>query len=717
MVGAPAVAWGAEPLTIHKKSSYDLPTPFHSMTTTNPTPQPSPQRPRGARPRRATVAAIALVSTTTLVSATCSAAHGATTRPAAPAPADLSIRLHGNVLDIPVNGGVAQLRTDSLAITAQGRDHRTLTLSAPVAQPLGAPGPITVKGGAASWTLPAQGLSVTAAAVRGRLRVTVHSEQDGASLSWPVTGTDPSATQLQLPRGEGLGIPVADPFWNSPRTGVAGAGYGLETDLSMPLWGYTLAGAGVSYLVPQPVGTSLALRSQDGRLRGTAVHTFSQRAGTRDYTVTFALTAPSPVAPAQDYRRWLSDEGQLVTLSSKMAANPEVGKLLGAFHAYTWGSARTAQGVQRMQALGLSRLWLGYDADDHPMDAQAVAAAKQAGYLVGPYDSFANGQDPATADAPTSAWPAPVYPDYCIHQQDGSVLAGFHDRGCYLSSQAFAQHGEFLAQRTTRMTANGANSYFLDVDAAGELYDDYSPDHPMNQQQDKANRIARMRQLSGPDKLVLGSESAHSWAGPVIDFSHGSLTPPADGLWPLEKNREVWGGYAPAAAPGVFFKPVTLPDDLTKAVFDPTYRIPLLETALHDAQVNLDRWELSYTKFPALETTRALQAILQNTPLNLTLNGPTLDTDGKQLAALQQYFAPLHQAAGTQPMTDFRYLTADHQVQQTGFGNGVLQVTANFGTSTYGPAALPGGCVDAKLKGDKQPRRLCPGTLPQAPLG
>jgi hypothetical protein len=67
-------------------------------------------------------------------------------------------------------------------------------------------------------------------------------------------------------------------------------------------------------------------------------------------------------------------------------------------------------------------------------------------------------------------------------------------------------------------------------------------------------------------------------------------------------------------------------------------------------------------------------------------------------------------------MTDFRYLSADHQVQQTSFGNGVLQVTANFGTSTYGPGALPGGCVDAKLKGDKQPRRLCPGTLPQAPL-
>ncbi|MGF1427197.1 glycoside hydrolase [Kitasatospora sp. LaBMicrA B282] len=692
------------------------------MTTTSFLPHPRP--PRSARLRRCAQAALALVSVAALAGPTWStAAYGSTGAPAAErAPGGGAVRLHGALLEVPIDGGTAQLRTDSLAVTARTRDGRTLTLSAPAAQPLGRPGRVTVEAGTASWTLPEQGLSVTAAAVRGRLQVTVHSERDGATLPWPVTGTDPTATQLQLPSGEGVGLPVADPFWNSTATGVAGASYGLETDLSLPLWGYTLAGTGVSYLVPQPIGTSLGLTSQDGRLHGTAVHTFSRREATQDYTVTFALTTPSPVAPAQDYRRWLDEHGQVVTLSSKIAANPEVGKLLGAFHAYTWGSARTAQGVQQMQALGLSRLWLGYDADDHPMDAQAVAAAERAGYLVGPYDSFANGQDPASADSPTSAWPAPVYPDYCIHQQDGSVLAGFHDRGCYLSSQAFAQHDELLAQRTAAMTANGANSYFLDVDAAGELYDDFSADHPMNQQQDQANRVARLRRLSGPDHLVLGSESARSWAGPVLDFSHGSQTPAANGLWPLERNKEVWGGYAPAAAPGTFFKPVTLPAELAEAMFDPAYRIPLLETATHDVQVNLDRWELSYTKFPALESERALQAILQDTPLNLVLDGPTLTAEGRQLAALQQYFAPLHQAAGTQPMTDFRYLSADHQVQRTTFGDGVLQVTANFGSSPYHPAddaavTLPGGCVDAKLQGDPQPRRLCPSPLPQAAAG
>jgi hypothetical protein len=366
-----------------------------------------------------------------------------------------------------------------------------------------------------------------------------------------------------------------------------------------------------------------------------------------------------------------------------------------------------------MHADGLTRMWLGYDADDAPMTRQAVRAAERDGYLVGPYDSWANGQDPATADSPSSAWPAPVYPDFCVHGADGKPVTGFGGRGCYLSSQAFAQaepKQHYLARRTARMTADGADSYVLDVDAAGQFFDDDTPSHPMALWQDEANRLARMGVLSGPDRLVLGSESAGSWASPVIDFSHGSQTPTADGLWTLENDRSVWGGYTPVDAPGVYFKPVTLPADLVTAMFDPVYRVPLLETALHDSQVDLDRWELSYTKFPALETDRALLAVLYDTPLNLVLDGPALEAQGRGLAALQRYFAPLHQVAGTLPMTSFRTLDADRAVQSTVFGEGALRVTANFGTTAW--HGLPAGCVDARLRTDHRARRLCPRPLP-----
>ncbi|QIS15652.1 glycoside hydrolase [Nocardia arthritidis] len=612
------------------------------------------------------------------------------------------VRLDGNTVVIPIDGGSALVDTTSLAIAA---DHGP-QLSAPAQAALGRPGPVRIDVDAATWTYPDHGLTVTAAAERGRLRMTVHSDRDGR-LVWPVTGADPAASALQLPRGEGLSLPVADPFWNSAAAALVDHSLDLTSGLTMPFWSYRLGDRGVSYLVPTDIGSTLTVSSVDGRLRARAEHAFDTRAETLDYTVTFAITDANPVAAAQDYRRWLIDHGQLTTLRDKIGRNPSIARLLGAFHAYVWGDGRTPDSVRQLHDLGVSRMWLGYDSGADPMSTAAVDAAKQAGYLAGPYDSYANAQDPATADNPSSSWPGRLWPQGCVRKADGTPESGFGNRGCYLSSQALAQDSAVLADRYARMTANGANTYFLDVDAAGEFFDDYSPDHPMNQRRDRENRLARMRTLAEDRRQVLGSEAAGAWAAPELAFDHGAQTPVTDKLWPLQRDRRVWGAWAPERAPKAFFQPVDLPADIAKAMFDPAYRIPLYETALHDSIVNVDRWELSYYKLPRQRTMRALTAMLNNTPLNLVLDRATITEHGPEIARLQGFFAPLHEAAGTLPMTKFDWLTDDRLVQRTVFGDNALTVTANFGAQPYG--GLPAGCVDAKLSGDAAPRRLCPG--------
>ncbi|MFJ9854082.1 glycoside hydrolase [Streptomyces sp. NPDC101150] len=651
---------------------------------------------------RAVAASLALTATTLGLAGCDSAAAGS---------------LRGSRLELPVTGGTAVVDTASLAVTARTGDGRRMVLSEAAGGGLGKPGPVTRTADGARWSYPAKGLSVRARTERGRLRITLRSDRDG-SVSWPVTGTDRAASAVQLPRGEGLDIPVRDAFWNGEKGGLAGSTVDVGADLALPLWGYSLKGGekgttgghGVSYLTPTDIGTSLRFASTGGRLRTTAAHAFSAGEGTRDYDVSFALTDGNPVAAAADYRSYLSQHGELGSLREKIRRNPANGKLLGAFHAYVWGDARTASGIARLKKLGVDRMWLGYDAGAHPMDAGAVRAAEQAGYLAGPYDSFANGQDPESADSPTSAWPDRVYPDFCIRKSDGTPETGFGGRGCYLSSRAFekAEPGKhYLADRTRTMVSNGADSYFLDVDATGEVFRDHGKGHEMTKAGDRANRLARMRRLS--QRLVLGSESAQPWANQVLAFDHGSGTPVADGLWKLERDKQKWGGYYPENAPKNFFQPVRLPADLATAMYDPKYRVPLYETALHGSLVNAERWELSYDKLPQQKTTRALLAMLYNTPLNYALDGPTIQRNGPELAALQRYFSPLHRAAGTDRMTSFRWLTDDRTVQRTVFGDGSLTVTANFGTEAHD--GLPGGCVDAKLRTDAQPRRLCPARI------
>ncbi|MFE3326597.1 glycoside hydrolase [Streptomyces sp. NPDC059176] len=648
------------------------------------------------RPGLTLAVAIALTATTMGVTGCSSAAAGTA---------------EGSTVDLPVAGGTATVDPVALGVTARTDGGRRVVLSAPTEEGLGAPGPVVRTGHQARWTYPGKGLSVTAAAKHGRLRITMRSTLDQA-VHWPVTGTDTGSTAVQLPRGEGLDVPVRDRFWNSApeKGGLAGATVDVGSELSLPLWGYTMGRQGVSYLTPTDIGTSLTFASVGGSLRATASHTFDAGEGTRDYEVSFSLTDGDPVAPAADFRSYLAERGQLGSLREKIARNPAADKLLGAFHAYVWGDARTATGVRKLKQLGVDRMWLGYDSGPDPMSAQAVRAAGQAGYLVGPYDTFANGQDPRKADSPTSVWPDRVYPDFCVRKADGTAETGFGGRGCYLSSRAFEKaepREHYLADRTRSMVANGADSYFLDVDATGEVFRDHGEGHEMTKAEDRDMRLARMGRLS--KDLVLGSESAQSWANGVLAFNHGSGTPVADGLWKLERDKEQWGGYYPAKAPGAFFQPVSLPEELATAMYDPRYRIPLYETALHESLVNAERWELSYDKLPEQKTTRALLAMLYNTPLNYVLDGPTLEQNGAELAALQTYFSPLHRAAGTQRMTSFAWLTADRDVQRTVFGGGALTVTANFGTTTHD--GLPAQCVDAQLRNDAQPRRLCPARL------
>lgn len=612
----------------------------------------------------------------------------------------------GDHVLLPIEGGQADVDTTSLAITGVTGGGTRIAMSEGAQGGLGAAGPIRITGELATWTYPAKGLTVAADTADGRLRVSVQSDRD-ARLAWPVTGTDPAAAALQLPRGEGLSLPVADPFWNSPDATLIDNPLELTSGLTMPFWSYRIGDRGVSYLAPTDIGTTLTVRSTDGKLRATAEHDFAARADTRDYTITFALTDASPVAAAKDYRAWLIQHGRFRSLADKIRENPPIAKLLGAFHAYLWGDGRTPEAVRTMRDLGLSHMWLGYDAGDDPMTRAAIDAAKQAGYLAGPYDSYDNAQDPATADNPSSRWPGQIWPTGCVHDENGKPETGFGGRGCYLSTQALAQDPRLLDDRYTGITANGANTYFLDVDAAGEFFDDYSPGHAMNKKQDRDNRLARMRKLAEERKQVLGSESAGAWASTVLAYSHGSQTPVSDLLWKAERDKEIWGGWAPDRAPKFFFQPAELPAGAAKAMFDPAYRVPLYETVLHDSVINLDRWELPYYKLPHQQTMRALTAILNNTPLNLALDQQQLTAHGAEIARLQQFFAPLHEAAGTLPMTGFQWLTDDHLVQRSTFGDNALTVTANFGTTASGD--LPAGCVDARLAKDATPRRLCPG--------
>ncbi len=263
----------------------------------------------------------------------------------------------------------------------------------------------------------------------------------------------------------------------------------------------------------------------------------------------------------------------------------------------------------------------------------------------------------------------------------------------------------YVENRVKEYVATGINSYFLDVDGCGELFDDYSPDHPMTPHKDRLNRLKRMRYISEGEKMVLGSESVVAWATPVVHFPDGTLSVHNDVLWPLMRNRKQFGGWWPKERPAIFFRPAEAEAEFAQAKYDPTYRLRLFEAPFHEAIVVTDHWELSPVKFPQLIRTRALIELLYNVPSIWSLDLRQLKQNGQRLAAHQRFFSPIHRSVGNKPLTDFRWLTADRKVQQTRFENTVT-LTANFSASRY--QGIPPMCIQATWQAEGRKEMYCP---------
>lgn len=503
-----------------------------------------------------------------------------------------------NHVTIAINGGIARIALTTLEITMKTDKDKLLQFSAPLKAIEN--GNFTVEdvsthNGHVNWTILPSKYKLSAYQEDGRLAVSIHA--NNGSIQWPITT---SSGSLLLPRGPGLRIPTQDMFWNSEEAGLLDSGEeDISSYLNMPFWGYQVnQSIGFSYILPEDIGTTLNHTSINGQLAMKFNHTFQSEEDTLSYKILFELNDGSLLAPAKSYREYLSKHQGLVTLKSKIQKQPNTKKLLGAFHTYVWGpGGLTVDAMHNMTNLGIEKLWIGYDANGNPMSKAAVSAAQDSGYLVGPYDTWANGQDPKTADSSVSSWPEGVYTQQCI-MQDGEILGGFGSRGCYLSSQAqklSEPHSHNIANRIKNMSSNGAEAYFLDVDAASELYTDSDPEHAMNQKTDRQNRLERLTMLS--EHFVVGSEDAHGWSNPAVAYGHGSFTPVDDRVYPeLERNTTLWGKYSPVNAPGFFFQEVQLPDKFVKTMFDPVYRLPLTEAVTHDSIISLDRWEMSLYK-------------------------------------------------------------------------------------------------------------------------
>lgn len=356
-------------------------------------------------------------------------------------------------------------------------------------------------------------------------------------------------------------------------------------------------------------------------------------------------------------------------------------------HPDEWGDGLSVKLLDQFAENGLDRLWLGVDSwQDGFRHPAAIAKAKELGYLVGPYDSYHSIHHPNEKDTwETAQFDLALYASGAIVNADGTKSRGFKKKGYHLSPLVAQPYVENRVNGIVAQMPSDFNTWFIDCDAYGELYDDYSTSHPATQLDDMNARLARISWIRDTHNMVVGSEGGAAYSAATLHFAHGMTLPVIGWGDPDMKSKTspyYVGGYWPPEGPAVHIKQVPLKPNYLYHYYDPRFRLPLYQIVFHDSVVTTHHWGSGSLKFKNAIGTLALLELLYNVPPLYHLN---IDEFSKHKAWIKQhyaFFSPLHKQIGGKVMTDFKWLSEDKLVQRTEFGN-IVEIFANFGTDAF----------------------------------
>ncbi len=371
-------------------------------------------------------------------------------------------------------------------------------------------------------------------------------------------------------------------------------------------------------------------------------------------------------------------------------------------HPDEWGDGLSLKLLEQFAENGLDRLWLGVDSWQdgfrHPV---AIAKAKALGYLVGPYDSYHSIHHPDEKDTwETAQFDLSLYETGAIVNADGTKNRGFKKKGYHLSPLVAQPYVENRVNGILEQMSSGFNTWFIDCDAYGELFDDYSASHPATQLDDMNARLARISWIRDTHNLVVGSEGGAAYAASTIHFAHGMTLPVigwGDSDMKSKTSPYYVGGYWPPEGPAIHIKQVPLKTNYLYHYYDPRFRLPLYQIVFHDSVITTHHWGSGSLKFENAIGTLALLELLYNVPPLYHLNIEEFSKHKSWIKKHYAFFSALHRQIGGQAMTDFEWLSEDKLVQRTEFG-GTIEILANFGTDAfeYEDLVIPRRSVMAK---------------------
>lgn len=349
-----------------------------------------------------------------------------------------------------------------------------------------------------------------------------------------------------------------------------------------------------------------------------------------------------------------------------------------------WAVQATASVVEEIKKAGIDRAWIGLnDWRQAYAVPKLVETAVEQGFLIGPYDSYHSIHEPGNVQWLTAGFEdASLYESATVTNQQGEKLSGFQGVGRKLNPTLSMPA---VRQRVDSILSTGIpfNSWFIDCDATGEIYDDYTPGRNTTQQQDLAVRLERMAYIRDEGGMVIGSEGGNDFAAPTIAFAHGIELQSFSWMDPdMNKNADseyyIGRYYNPdGGVPERFSKPVPIKEEYRRIFLDPAYQIPLYKLVYNDSVISTYHWDWSTFKIQGEVRDRMLREVLYNVPPLYHLDAAEWEKYGDAIAAHTKTWSNFSRQAIQLEMTDFERLSDDGRIQLARYGDS-LSVIANF---------------------------------------
>jgi len=378
-----------------------------------------------------------------------------------------------------------------------------------------------------------------------------------------------------------------------------------------------------------------------------------------------------------------------------------------------WGDGVSTKMLSRFKENGFDRMMLCLEGWEGIEKRPAVAVqANQMGYLFGTYDSYHSIHDPSTRGTDstwaTAQFDRELFETGPIVRRDGKKRGGFKGAGYKLSPIAAKPYAERRVRENMKNVPY--NYYFVDCDAYGEVYDDYSPLHLASQADDVRARIDRLAWISDTFGLVVGSEGGSSYAAGVIHVAEGMFGSVFGWGDPDMKDKDsdyYLGQYYPPDGPKVFVKQVPMKEQYQYLYYDPRFRLPLYDIVFHDSVVTTHQWANGSLKYSNVLDTVALTELLYMVPPLYHMNLDEFEKHQETMKMHYGFFSLLHRKVGFSQMTNFNWLNADRMLQRAVFDDQV-ELVANFSQESrrYKEFEIPARSVLAKWAEDGKSKTL-----------